>query len=82
MTNINNIEKIQVFDENYQEVASYEVPPQISGYEYEVEACREAIEKGWLECPQMPHKETIRIMEQMDALRKSWGYVIPGEGNQ
>lgn len=79
VTNINNIEKLRVFDATYQEIASYDVPPQITGYEYEVEACREAIEKGWLECPQMPHKETIRIMEQMDALRRSWDYVIPGE---
>lgn len=79
VTNINNIENIRVFDSEYRQVATYDVPKQITGYEYEVEACREAIEKGWLECPQMPHQETIRIMEQMDALRRSWDYEIPGE---
>lgn len=77
ITNINNIEKIQVFDQEYRETAVYQVPEQITGYEYEVEACIEAIEKGWTQCPQMPHSETIRIMEQMDALRKAWGYEIP-----
>lgn len=79
VTNINNIEKIRVFDKDHREIQSIDPPKQITGYEYEVEACREAIAQGWLECPQMPHAETIRIMEQMDELRRSWGYEIPGE---
>ena len=79
VTNINNIEKITVFDKDYQEIKSYLPPKQISGYEYEVEACIQAIEKGETECPEMPHKETIRNMEQMDELRAAWGYEIPGE---
>ena len=37
----------------------------------------EAIEKGWLESPYMPHAETLRIMRQMDNLRKEWGVVYP-----
>lgn len=75
--NINNPERIRVFDADHREIASYEPPPQITGYEYEVEACVRAIERGALECPEMPHLETIRIMEIMDQLRKSWGYEIP-----
>ena len=68
---------LRLYDEKYQEVKTYNPPKQIKGYEYEVEACIEALEKGELECPQMPHVETIRIMEQMDMLRKEWGYEIP-----
>ena len=52
---------------------------QISGYEYEVRACKKAIEEGMCECPDMPHSETIRIMEQMDAVREKWGFRYPME---
>ena len=75
--NINNPEKITVFDQNHQEVASYLPPEQITGYEYEVEACARALEEGANECPEMSHAETIRVMEIMDGIRKSWGYEIP-----
>lgn len=77
--NINNCEGIRVFDTNHKLIAEYETPKQITGYEYEVEACMEAIAKGELECPQMPHKESIRIMELMDSLRAQWGVKYPNE---
>lgn len=77
ITNINNPEEIRVFDENYKKVTSIIPPEQISGYEYEVEACRKAIEEGRLECLEMPHKETLRVMKIMDEMRASWGYEIP-----
>lgn len=77
--NINNFESIAVFDSHYRQVAVYKRPKQISGYEYEVEACLKAIDAGELECPQMPHEETIRIMDWMDGLRKQWGIVYPFE---
>lgn len=77
ITNINNPEKITVFDNEYQEIAAYYPPEQITGYEYEVEACVRALENGELECKEMPHAETIRVMEIMDHIRKEWGYEIP-----
>lgn len=79
VTNINNCEKIGVFDNDHNCVREVPVPKQINGYEYEVIACREALEKGMLECPQMPHAETILMMEWMDELRKQWGIVFPTE---
>lgn len=75
--NINNPEKITVFDAEYKEVASYFPPKQITGYEYEVESCVKAIADGELECPEMPHAESIRIMKLLDDIRKSWNYEIP-----
>ena len=54
------------------------VPEQITGYEYEVAACDRAIRAGALECPEMPHQETIRIMRQMDEIRSQFGIVFPG----
>ncbi len=77
VTNINNPEMIRVYDKDHKETASYFPPKQISGYEYEVEACVRAMENGELECPEMPHEETICIMELMDQIRESWGYEIP-----
>jgi predicted dehydrogenase len=71
--NINNPERIRVFDLDYRETACYEAPPQITGYEYQVLSAIKAIEEGRLECPEMPHNETIRILELMDTIRASWG---------
>lgn len=59
--------------------ADYTPPEQITGYEYEVEACRRAIQEGRTQCSEMPHEETIRVLEIMDDMRRSWGYQIPGE---
>lgn len=70
--NINNFESITVYNEKREVTARYDQPKQISGYEYEVRACKKAIEEGMCECPDMPHSETIRIMEQMDAVREKW----------
>lgn len=75
--NINNPERVTVVGAEYETVAIFEQPPQITGYEYQVLACIEALENGWIESPYMPHAETLRIMRLMDALRKEWGVVYP-----
>ncbi len=77
--NINNPQRVRVVDQNYQQVAEYFAPPQITGFEYQVAASLEALEKGFLQTIDMPHDETIRIMKQMDALRESWGVRYPFE---
>lgn len=77
--NINNCEKIRVYDLNRKELTCYEAPKQISGYEYEVRACIRAINEGKLECEEMPQAETISVMKLMDGLRKEWGVIYPGE---
>ena len=77
--NINNFESIAVYDRQYKKVASYKCPKQISGYEYEVAACIEAIKCGLVECAQMPHSETLRVMRIMDEIRSQWGMKYPCE---
>jgi len=77
--NINNFESVTVYDTSYKPVKMVKAPKQITGYEYEVYSCIEAIEKGEKECWEMPHAETIRIMKQMDTLRKQWGVEYPFE---
>lgn len=76
--NINNCEGIKVILNN-DEVIDYPVPPQVSGYEYEVISSLKAIKENRLECDEMPHSETIFIMELMDSLRKEWGIKYPFE---
>lgn len=61
--------------ENYEKI--YEIPTQINGFEYELEACMKALDEGKIELEQMPHSEIIYMMELMDSLRKQWGYEIP-----
>ena len=75
--NINNPASLRIVDTDYHTVARHEAPPQITGFEYQVEACMEALANGWTESPYMPHRETLRIMRLMDALRKEWGVVYP-----
>ena len=77
--NINNFESIAVYDKQYKKVASYKCPKQISGYEYEVAACIDAIKCGQIECAQMPHSETLRVMRIMDEIRSQWGMKYPCE---
>lgn len=77
--NINNFAGISVYDASHKKVGTYKCPKQISGYEYEVEASIKAINSHQLECSEMPHSETIRVMKIMDKLRKEWGITYPFE---
>ena len=53
------------------------VPQQVTGYEYQFLACRDAIAEGLCEPPQMPLDETLYIMQLMDGLRKEWDVRYP-----
>lgn len=77
--NINNFEEIRVYNTKRELVETHLCPPQISGYEYQVEACVEAIRNGQTECPQMPHAKSVEIMRQMDEVRRQIGVVYPCE---
>lgn len=78
-TNVNNIEKIEIFDVDHKLVKEIPIPAQVNGYEYEVLACKRALEEGKLECEEMPHDETILMMTWMDKLRADWGIKYPFE---
>jgi len=76
--NVNNCEGINVYL-NDGTVTRYDTPPQITGFEYQVETSLEAIRQGSTECGQMPHSEILRVMKIMDDLRKEWGIIYPFE---
>ncbi len=77
--NINNPSVITVYDSFNKKLAEYKRPKQKTGYEYEIEACIRAISENWLECPEMPHSETLKMLNMMDFIRKSNNIVFPGE---
>ena len=80
--NINNFESICVYNTDRKLVDSYQRPEQITGYEYQVLASKDAIEQRWTECPQMPHQTTLQVMKIMDELRKQWGIRYPFEKDE
>lgn len=77
--NINNVESIDVFDGTHTVTAHYDVPAQLTGYEYEVAAAAQAVLDGRIECAEMPHADTMRIMKLMDSLRADWELTYPFE---
>jgi hypothetical protein len=75
--NINNPQTITVNGPDRTFIETIRVPQQITGYEYQFLACREAMAEGRLEPPAMPHAETLYIMELMDELRRKWDVRYP-----
>ena len=75
--NINNPQKITVNTHDREFVEDIHVPKQITGYEYQFVACREALIEGLLEPREMPHEETLYIMQLMDDFRMKWGVHYP-----
>ena len=75
--NINNPQKITVNGPDRTYIETICVPQQITGYEYQFIACRQALIDGRLEPCEMPLEETLYIMELMDGLRKEWGVKYP-----
>ena len=79
VTNINNPEKVEIFDVNHQKIEELPLPMLVTGYEYQVLACLHALKQGKIECPEMPHQKTLEVMQVMDKLREQWGIRFPFE---
>ena len=75
--NINNPQTITVYKRDRVLVDQISVPQQITGYEYQFSACRQALIDGLLEPREMPHQETLYVMQLMDDLRAKWGVRYP-----
>lgn len=79
LENIFNPVSLSVYNKKGERIKTIHRPEQITGYEYEVRSCLIAIESGSLECQEMPHKDTIYMLELMDGLRAQWGMKYPCE---
>jgi predicted dehydrogenase len=75
--NVNNPQAITVNGPDRTYIETIRVPQQITGYEYQFLACRQALEEGLLEPREMPHAEVLYIMQLMDKLRQKWGVHYP-----
>ena len=75
--NINNPQQITVNGPDRTYIETIRVPQQITGYEYQFLACRQALIDGLLEPREMPLEETLYIMQLMDGFRKQWGVSYP-----
>ncbi len=75
--NINNPQTITVNGPDRTYVETLRVPAQITGYEYQFLACRQALLDGRTEPEEMPHEETLFVMRLMDGLRQKWGVRYP-----
>lgn len=75
--NINNPQTITVNGPDRTYVETIRVPQQITGYEYQFLACRQALIDGLLEPREMSHAETLYIMQLMDDLRRKWDVRYP-----
>jgi predicted dehydrogenase len=75
--NINNPQTVTVNGPDRTYVETIRVPRQKTGYEYQFLACRQALIDGLLEPREMPHAETLYIMQLMDGLRRKWGVHYP-----
>jgi len=74
--------RMRIYGENG-EILEETMPPenQISGYEYEFLAARNAIIMGKPEPEEITHMETLHMLQFMDTLRKTWkiAYPLPEE---
>ena len=80
--NINNPKTVTVNGPDRTYVETIRVPQQITGYEYQFQACRQALIEGLLEPREMPHAETLYIMQLMDGLRRKWDVRYPMDGER
>ena len=75
--NINNPQTITLNGPNRTFVETIHVPQQITGYEYQFLACRQALIDKLTEPREMPHAETLYVMQLMYELRRKWGVRYP-----
>lgn len=72
-----NFSKIKVITPEGNRIT--EKPKQITGFEYELLSAVKAISEGKTESPEMPHSETVKMLDIMDRLRNEWGVRYPFE---
>ncbi|MFV0361812.1 MAG: Gfo/Idh/MocA family protein [Suipraeoptans sp.] len=70
--NINNIKTLKIYNAKNVLIKNMSVPKQISGYEYELIAVKNALEKGYKECEEMTRAESVEMMRIMDQVREQW----------
>ncbi len=71
--NIINPEEINVYDNTHTLQTIYDIPEQITGYEYELISSMQAIQDGKIETQEMSHFEILKNMELIDSIVQNCG---------
>lgn len=79
VSDVMNLGHVTVYNLQNEVVEEFSAAEGTTGYEYEFLACKKALENGLTECTEMPHSETMFLMEQYDRLRAAWGFAYPCE---
>lgn len=79
VSNITNFEEIEVYDLNKNIIKTIKKENQITGYEYQVLECIDAIENNKLEVVSMTHQDSINLIKICDEVRKQNNIKYPFE---
>lgn len=69
ITNINDYEKIELYNDN-SELVDSAVREGLNSYAVEIKACMDAVRKGLIQCPEMPWHKTAAIASLNDRIRR------------
>ena len=69
ITNINDYEKIELYNDN-SELVDSAVRECLNSYAVEIKACMDAVRKGLIQCPEMPWHKTAAIASLNDRIRR------------
>lgn len=70
---LKNLSTATVYDSRRNKTASYKRGKIKSEFEFEMAAFTAAMKSGWKECPEMPHAQTLSMMQMMDFIRRQLG---------
>ena len=70
---LKNFSSATVYDSRKNKTASYKRGKIKSEFEFEMAAFTAAMKSGWKECPEIPHAQTLAMMQMMDFIRRQLG---------
>ena len=71
--NIINPEEINVYDNSHTLHTIYDIPKQITGYEYEIISAMQSIRKGKIETQEVQHRDILERMRIVDSIVQNCG---------
>lgn len=70
---LKNFASATVYDTRRVKTAAYKRGKQKSEFEFEMAAFAAAMKSGWKECPEIPHSQSLSMMQMMDFIRRQLG---------
>ena len=70
---LKNFSSATVYDTRRAKTATYKRGKYKSEFEFEMAAFAAAMKSGWKECPEIPHSQSLSMMQMMDFIRRQLG---------